>query len=379
MKKITYIFLSFAFLASCTNLSSLSATATPQATFTLTSTFIPTITPTITSTPTETPDPNKPIDATGKDLSTGEYTKTVEENGKTVVYIWKQFQFGDDSKNGIAGHWFKSWMANGSINLTEYEETCKEMWGKPFVLNMSVYAVEGQADLDKIGYIFRPDREDEWNKYTDASGRVGMSCSTVSLPHVIISDLFLRYKNLLPNNSSQVKELLINDYYYPGGELTGERAQRYADDRQAFIKALSNGEMKVKIGNDDWIPQKGYEVYWIDESMAANDPSMVFSMSGKTTDYYLKVIVNDGKLIAFIAPAKTLKDELVLPKKTSRERIFKAMILFPLEAAITSTYPIKGSRLPFQDYQGKTGIISGTMNGQSIYIDIPFIDFTPTQ
>ncbi|MFN8382514.1 MAG: hypothetical protein U0V02_11260 [Anaerolineales bacterium] len=380
MKKITYIFLSFVFLASCTNLSSLNATATPQATFTLTSTFTPTITPTITSTPTETPDPNKPIDATDKDLSTGEYTKNVKENGKTVVYIWKQFQFGDDAKNGIAGHWFKSWMANGSINLTEYEETCKEMWEKPFALNMSVYAVEGQADLDKIGYLFRPDREAEWNKYTDTSGRVGMSCSTVSLPHVIISDLFLRYINLLPNNSSQRKELLINDYYYPGGELTGERAEKYANDRQSFIREINDGTMIIKVGNENWLPKNGYEIYWIDESMVVNDPTMIVSLSsGTLKDYYLKVTVKDGKLIVFIAPSNWLKEELVRPKD-KRERIFKSMILFPLEAAITSTFPVENaSFLPFQDYQGKTGIISGAINGQSIYIDIPFIDFTPTQ
>jgi hypothetical protein len=56
------------------------------------------------------------------------------------------------------------------------------------------------------------------------------------------------------------------------------------------------------------------------------------------------------------------------------------MILFPLEAAITSTYPIQNaSFLPFQDYQGTTGIVSGSINGKAVYIDIPFIDFSATE
>ena len=381
MKQIYYIFLLSVLVTSCANLTSLKATVTPQATSTHTPTFTPTIIPTITLTPTETPDPNMPSDATGKDPATGEYTKSVEENGKTVVYVWKQFQFDDDSKNGITGHWFKSWMANGPINLTEYEETCKEMWGKPFALNMSVYAVEGQADLDKIGYIFRPDRESEWNKYTDASGRTGMSCSTISLPNVIISDLFLRYKNLLPNNSSQIKELLINDYYYPGGELTGERAEKYANDRQSFINDINDGKMTIKVGDENWLPKNGYEVYWIDESMASNDQTMHLSLwqYPSTKHFYWKIMIENGKLIAFIAPTDILKKQLAEPKAESRDRWFRTMILFPIEAVNIGLNINEVFSLLPQDYGGITGILSGTMNGQSVYIDIPFIDFAPTQ
>jgi hypothetical protein len=372
MKRIFCIFLLSVLLTSCANLASPEVTVTPQATSTLTPTFTPTVTPTITLTPTETPDPNKPSDATGKDPSTGEYTKSVEENGATVIYVWKQFQFGDDLKNGISGHWFKSWMENGPINLTEYGESCKNIWGEPFTLNMNVYAVEGQADLSKFGYIFHPDRKLEWDKYQDEAGW-GVSCSTISLSNVIMDDLFLRYLNLLPSDSDKNKYLRLNDYYV--GKVLGQQAT----DHKNFMKALTSGELTIKMGDDVWSPKNGYEMYWIDESMAMNDPSMAFSLSGGTKDYYVKTMVKDGKLIAFIAPAKWLKDQLAWPKKDSRERTFKAMILFPLEAAITSDYPIKGSFLPFQDYQGKSGIISGTINNQSIYIDIPYIDFTSVQ
>jgi len=384
MKRISYVFLLCVFVASCANLTSPKATVTPQATLTFTPTFTPTITPTITLTPTETPDPNMPSEATGKDPVTGEYTKTVEENGKTEVYFWKQFQFGDDSKNGITGHWFKSWMANGPINLTGYGENCEGMdsWGEPlskFTLNMNVYVIENQTDLNQIGYIFHPDRASIWKNS-------GLSCGNSSLPFLIMSDLFLRYINLLPGDypgeSFYEKYLREREYYAPNGTPTPNDQQRSLHDRQSFAKALTDGSMTIKIGDDEWIPRKGYEVYWINEDMAVNDPTMVVSLQGGTTkSYYLKVLAKDGKLITFIAPASGwLKGQLARPQKDSRERIFKTMILFPLEAAITSTYPIENaSLLPFQDYQTTTGIISGTFSGHSVYIDIPFIDFTPTQ
>jgi hypothetical protein len=381
MKRILYVFLLSVFMASCTNLVSPQATAISQATITSTPTLTPTFTPTITLTPTETPDPNKPPDATDRDTSTGEYTKTVEENGKTRVYIWKQFQFGDDAKNGVSGHWFKSWMENGPINLTEYGEVCQGFGKGAFTLNMNVYAVEGQLDLDKIGYIFHPDRESEWNKYKDITWG-GLSCTSLSLPETITDGLFLQYMGLLsgePGDNPIKRREKFMEHYYPGGNLTGEGRQRFINDREAFVKALNNGAT-IKVGDELWVPQKGYEVYWIDESMAINDPTMVVSLqAGTIKDYYLKVIVKDGKLTAFIAPANWLKDQLVRPKD-KRERIFKSMILFPLEAVITSTYPLESaSFLPFQDYQGATSIISGTINGHSVYIDIPYIDFTSHQ
>jgi hypothetical protein len=382
MKPIHYVFLLSVFMASCTDSRSPQATVTSQATITptptLTPTFTPTFTPTATLTPTETPDPNKPSDATGRDPSTGEYTKTVKENGKTRVYVWKQFQFGDDAKNGIKGHWFKSWMENGSINLTGYGENCQYAWAGPsdFALNMNIYAVEGQADLDKIGYIFHPDRETEWKE-------AGLSCGNSSLPFLIMTDLFDRYINVLPGEPGESfydQYLRERAHYYPDGTPSPEGEQRWLNDHQSFARALTDGSMTIKIGDNDWIPQKGYEVYWINESMAVNDPTMVISLQAHTTkDYYLKVMAKDGKLIAFIAPAKWLKDQLVRPKD-KRERIFRSMILFPLEAVITSTYPLENaSFLPFQEYQGVTGTISGTIKNKPIYIDIPFIDFTSNQ
>ncbi len=381
MKKITYIFLSFAFLASCTNLSSLSATATPQATFTLTSTFTPTITPTITSTPTETPDPNKPIDATGKDPSTGEYTKIVEENSKTVVYVWKQFQFGDDSKNGVTGHWFKSWMANEPINLTGYGENCQNTWGTSTALaiNMNVYAIEGQTDLDKIGYIFHPDRELEWNKYMDAKGE-GVSCSTISLPNVVMSDLFQRHINLPPGDPNDVSSHNFLDYYYPDGKFTDDGVQRFINDLQTFAEAINNDNLTIKVGSDIWYPHKGYEVYWIDENMAVNDTTMHLALwqYPSTKHFYWKIMIKDGKLLAFIAPADILKKQLAEPKDESRKKWFRTMILAPIKVVNIGMNINEVDSLisSVDDYGGITGILSGTINGKTLYIDKPFIDFT---
>jgi fructose-specific component phosphotransferase system IIB-like protein len=268
-------------------------------------------------------------------------------------------------------------MADGPINLTGYGETCKDKWGGEFALNMNVYAIESQTDLGKIGYIFHPDRESVWNKYQSQMDG-GLSCHTVNLGlgNSIMYDLFYRYINLLPSDSSKNKYLRENDYYKEKGW------EQRVVDIQNFAKALNNREMTIKIGDDDWIPNQGYDVYWVNEEMAVNDPTMIVSeQAGHVKSYYLKVIAKDGKLIAFIAPASGwLKGQLARPKKDSRERIFNTMILFPLEAAITSTYPIQNASLfPFQNYQGTTGIISGTIDGKSVYIDIPFIDFTPTQ
>ncbi|MBK8782376.1 MAG: hypothetical protein IPO22_11335 [Anaerolineales bacterium] len=372
MKRISYIFLLSVFLTSCAAVAAPTATATPQATFTVTPTFTPTITPTITLTPTETPDPNRPDDATGKDLATGEYTKSVEENGKTTVYVWKPYPFGDDVKNGITGHWFKSRMENGPINLITYGETCKDSWGGPYTLNMSVYAVEGLTDLDWLGNIYQPDRQAEWDKYNDLT-EGGIGCTSIPLPNRIMYDLFLRYINLLPSDSSQNKYLRLNDYYYPGGAVTAEGAQLYADTHDAFKKAMTDGEMTIKIGDNLWFPVKGYEVYWITESMAINDPSME-----ALRDNYLKVMVDDGKLIAFIAVTKFRRNNLIYGKEIYRELTFNQLILNPLELAITNTFPIKDSIYftPY-DYYGRTGIPSGTVNDQYFYINLPFIAFAP--
>jgi hypothetical protein len=363
----------------------LSTTPTPHAPFTSTPTFTPTVTPTVTTTPTETPDPNKPSDATGTDPSTGEYTKTVEENGKSVVYIWKQFQFGDDSKNGIAGHWFKSWMASGAINLTGYGENCQNAWGTSTALaiNMNVYAIEGQTDLDKIGYIFHPDRESEWNKYMDAKGE-GVSCSSTSLPNVVMSDLFQRHINLPPGDpndaSSHFKFL---DYYYPDGKFTDDGAQRYINDLQTFAEVINNDNLTIKVGSDIWFPQKGYDVYWIDENMAVNDTTMHLSLwqYPSTKHFYWKIMIKDGKLLAFIAPADILKKQLAEPKDESRKRWFRTMILAPIKAVnIGMNINEVDSLISSVDYYGGiTGILSGTRNGKTFYIDKPFIDFTSNE
>ena len=334
---------------------------------------------TIAPTPTETPDPNKPSDATAKDPLTGEYTRTVDENGKTVIYIWKQFQFGADARNGISGHWFKSMMENGPINLTGYGENCQDSWGmlSTFTLNMNIYAVEGQTDLEKIGNIFHPDRESEWNKYNNGT-KGNISCSSLSLPLTIVDDLFLRSINLYPNDSTRDKYQRLNDHYYPGGKFTAEGGQRYSADRNAFVNALINGEMTLKIGDESWVPRNGYEIYWINEAMAINDPTMHFVLwqYPSTKYFYYKIMVRNGKLIAYIAPGEWLKKELTWPKVDNRERAFRTIILVPLEAVIIGINTNEAVTSLPQHYGDITGTISGTMNDKPLNIDKPFIDFT---
>lgn len=380
MKNNFSVFLLLVLLISCNNFPLIGATNTPQPTLTLTPTFTPTITPTITLTPTATPDPNMPPDATGKDPTTGKYTKTVDENGKSEFYYWKQFQFGDDSNNGIKGHWFKSWMANGPINLTKYEGDCSSTWGGELTLNMNVYAIEGQTFLNNFGELFKPDRTTEFDKYKNVLYG-GLPCHSISLPITILEDIFYRYLNLPQSDSPITRNHIYYDQYMQpvNHQFSEEQIQKEADDRQALLKALNDGTMKIKIGDDEWSPRNGYEVYWIEESMAANDPTFLVGIHTYTIKgYYLKLTVEDGRLIAFLAPTKWLTDEFASKRKDKREAEFKTMILRPLEGAINGIYPFENAGFfSFWNYAGEAGPVSGNINGGQLYkFDTPFIDFT---
>lgn len=376
MKKIYSIFLLFILLVSCSNFPSLSPTNTPQPTSTLT--FTPSVTPTITLTPTATPDPNMPPDATGIDQVTGEYTKSVEENGESVVYVWKQFKFSGDSNNGVKGHWFKSWMANGTINLTEYEGDCASSWGGSFALNMHVYAVEGQTFLDNFGYLLHPDRTAEWDKYKDIYG--GISCSDISLPNTILKDLLYRYLDLPQSDSFLTRNRTFYDEYLMpiNGEVSPEKQEQYTNDRRGLFKALNDGEMKIKIGDEEWIPRNGYEVYWIEESMAVDDPTFEVAIHTYTIKgYYIKLSIEEGKLIAFVAPTKWLRDKFTARRIDEKEGLFKLMILLPLEGAINGNYPFENAGFfTFDHYSGNAGEVWGNIGGHSYKLETPFIDFT---
>jgi hypothetical protein len=91
-------------------LSSCAPNATPNVTVTSTFTPAPTSTPTITPTPTETPDPNKPVDATGKDAQ-GNYIKV--EN--SVTYTWETNVPVSDNGETMRG-WFKSMLVASAID-----------------------------------------------------------------------------------------------------------------------------------------------------------------------------------------------------------------------------------------------------------------------
>ena len=370
MKRIVCLLLLSVVLSSCASIVIPTPTATIKPT--ATATFTPTLTPTITPTPTETPDPNRPPDATGQDPVTGDYTKTIQENGNTVTYYWKEFQFGDDATNGIKGHWFESRMAKGPIDLTGYGENCREFWGK-FSMKLNVFAVEGLADLDKIGYLYHPDGPSDY---------ITKNFTCIAPPNIILTDLFANKHNLIPNPSDGGDS---NDFswnkifekaYYPSGTPTDEQKARFASDWQSLITGLNNGE-GIQVGDQLWEPRKGYEVYWVTEKMVASDPT--FRVSHRTypnNDLYYKLVVNDGTLIAILAAGDWVRTQFQLPKIFDRESRFRWLVLYPLQMVIDGVNVKKDNPgdLPFQDYGNIMGPQPGWPNGG---INTSWIAFTP--
>lgn len=302
---------------------------------------------------------------------TGEYTKTVEVDGRTVTLIWKQIQFGNDVENGITGHWFESRMVKGQpIDLIGYGENCRDGWGK-ISLNLNVYSIEGSQDLEKLGYIYHPDGPSDYITK-------GYPCFTVSSD--IDFDLFLRYSNLLAdepesywdfyNSRDRLKK--FNEKYPQSDPDSGGR---FYNDGLAFVRALNEGAV-IQVGDDLWETRKGYDVYYIDEAMAMEDPSMYLSVERRTTkSFYWKVMVNDGKLIAVIAPAEWLKTQLSWPKKQRREGTFRFVTLFPLQAVLTTQRLSEDiGPFSFQDYGSRAGNPI-SIGGQSITTE--FIAFIP--
>lgn len=370
MKRIVCFLILSVFSTSCTSIWIPTATATLQPTVTFTPTFIPTLTPSITPTPTNTPTPTEtpPPDAMGRNSSTGEYTKTVEENGRKVSYVWKQIQFGSDVENGVTGHWFESRMVKGQpIDFIGYGENCRDEWGK-ITLNLNVYSVEGFQDLDKVGFLYHPDEPSYYKSK-------GYLCNTFS--STIGFDLFLRYSDLVACDSRDCDSTARNEKFWekynagPGKTMTDADRGRMYNDWQAFVKAINQGA-GIRVGDDLWQPRKGYDVYWIDEASAKSDPTMQF-----LTNLYWKLIVKDGKLIAIVAPDPWMSTQLSWYKAGSRESMFRLVILFPLQTVLTtSSMPHDVSWASYQDYEDYASMAGNitSIDGQSI---AQFIAFAP--
>jgi hypothetical protein len=98
---------------------------------------------------------------------------------------------------------------------------------------------------------------------------------------------------------------------------------------------------------------------------------MHLSIQARTTEnFYWKVTVNDGKLIAVIAPAGWLKTQLSWPKAQSRESHFRFVTLFPLQAVLTTSKLSEDmSPFRFQDY--------GSLASPGGLAATSFIAFTP--
>ena len=337
-------------------------TATPSAIPTTTETPPPSPTSPPTLTPSPTIDPNMPKDATGRDASTGEYTKRADGSGRTLTYIWKTIQFGNDVENGVVGHWFESRMAKGPIDLTGYGENAHSVVAD-FPLPLNVYSAENLRDLAKVGYMYHPDGQSDYIKN-------GYQNFTVASQ--IVFDLFLRYFDLLPAKTRRYERdhnLIYMDKYSLHLGTNGPN-QQLVDDWRTFKIAL-NGDGAIHVGGDLWQPRKGYDVYWIDEAAAKADPSMHLA-----NDLYWKVMVKDHRLIAILGTSQWVRTIFAWPKQGSREGTFRSLTLFPLQAMINGQNPAENtSWLPYQDYGNFAGP-DVTFGG--VPMATSFIAFVPT-
>lgn len=141
------------------------------------------------------------------------------------------------------------------------------------------------------------------------------------------------------------------------------------DDGKNFIDALNNGAV-IHVGNDLWGPRQGYDVYWIDEATAKINPSMHLA-----NDLYWKVIIKDERLIAVLSPISQQLAFLTSRKPKTRERTFRGLILFPLQAIINGHNPNENTSLiPYQSYGSMSGpdrIVGGVTITTSIIAFYP--------
>ncbi|GEM_PF-5531287 len=305
---------------------------TPTSTHTAIPTDTSTPVPAATPKPTATVDPNMPPDAAWKDAYSGEYIKIVQENGKTTKYYWKQIQIGDDAITGVKGHWFESRMVDGPIDLTGYgENNWRNAYGD-IHLPLTVYAIHDLHDLDKIGYLYHPDGTSDWVKY----GSAGDTLSTK-----IVIDLFLTYYDAYadgPGDPLRSWDNYLKFQAGPDGTPTPEDGRQMNSDWIAFVSAM-NGSGGIHVGDDLWQPRKGYDVLWIGEATAQQDPAMFHSFWNGANAFYWKTLVKNGKLIAVVAAGAPERAELANPKRLGstvvrRERAFRGDILFLLQALL---------------------------------------------
>lgn len=292
--------------------------------------------------------------------------KTVQENGKTTTYYWKQIQIGDDASTGVKGHWFESRMARGTIDLTGYGEN---LFGNAFGnirLPLNVYSIAGLHDLDKIGYLYHPNGPSDFVKNGDDSD---------TLPSKVALDLFLTYYNVFSDGPAE-EHRVMNKYI---AYTTDKDNVRIASDWKVFVDALNQGQ-GIRTGGELWAPSKGYEVLWIDEATAQQDPAMLFSRTANTKAFYWKTLVKDGKLIAVVAPGNWARGELSSPKIARREGGFRLFTLFLLQAMLEGR-DVKESgnwMLNYQDYASFSGSgMSVSSPKGSFTVTTSFIAFTP--
>ncbi len=340
---------------------------TPTVIPTGTSTSTPTPIPSATPSPTATVDPNKPSDATAIDAVSGEYIKVVVEKGKATTYYWKQIEIGGDASAGTNGHWFESRMARGLIDLTGYGEN---LYGNAFGnirLPLNVYSIAGLHDLDKIGYLYHPAGLSDFIKNGDNSD---------TLPSKVALDLFLTYYDAFSAGPAEEHRVMEKYIAY----VADKDNTQIASDWKTFVGAMNNGG-SVRIGGELWQPSKGYEVLWIDEATAQQDPTMLFSQTENTKAFYWKTLVKNGKLIAVVAPGAWARGELSTPKISRREHEFRWFTLFLLQAALEGRNVKEGGNwmLSYQDYASFSGSgMSVSSPDGSFTVTTSFIALTPS-
>lgn len=293
---------------------------------TSTSTPPPSATPSPTPKPTFTPTPPGPDGATGKDAD-GRWIKV--EDGKTYIYM--DFPAGSEMFNG----WFESRMARGPINLTGYGES---IYGD-IPVNLNVYFVQDLEGFDNIGYLIHPD---------GPSDNIKLGLPWTSFSTTLVHDLFTRYYGF--------KDYKTESQKYSGFK-TEQDKQRFFNDMGACLDALNNGAT-MQVGDENWQPRKGYDVYWINPAAAKADPSMHLV----SPDTYWKVMVLDGKLTAVLATT-WLHDKM---KDKALQDSFRKITLFPLEATLREGNLRDVGNWPYYDLYGAMAGPNTTVNGKQI-------------
>lgn len=113
-------------------------------------------------------------------------------------------------------------------------------------------------------------------------------------------------------------------YHKNGNDVTPE-------EWKDFGVGIKDGSAAISVGGDMWVLSKGYREFVVDYTVASKDP-----LFQKTDEFYWKVMVVDGQLVAFIATPE--------PNKLS-DRDMRIMAFAPMWEVILNDPFTPGQRI----------------------------------